>query len=716
MFKIITLITSILFAFSIIKGDDNTISNTMLNGESIQVINGLEFPSNGDEPEDAFVAFQFDNPQNDGLPIWGPGDNGVTWIWEYKPLQQSGYYVTFWWSNAAPFGTGYPFLWDGGNSNTYYGCHPYPTGGGSQNTSHYWELAGMDSGSDNINTLSGSPLTVIKDIWYTQAFRVIVNQNGTKTGRFYINLPETSNDKIIEATASAGWGESVPPYPAITFGDSPWFYSYQHERMSGILGRVKIFNKSLSLDDLKKEAADMSALQTEEGRNNIWWGKTSFKSVDDLTCDYGTNRSFHWADTQNKAKLIELQSTPDFESVEFDTTVVGYSNTISFPVYISEDNTTIYTVSMSNGSQYTVSVDGLPIELNADDSIILELEFRPQISGLLRDTVLISNNSSVDPIEVYVSGYAIEPAPPVFELVEFDTTVIGNTNTMSVQIYIQDDNTTIYESSMSNGIHFKVSVDGLPKVFNAGDSVQLNLEFKPQTFGLLKDTVLISNSSQVNPIKVYITGYAVEPVSPEFNIIEFDTVTVGNTSNFSFSIHAFENNLTIDSVKMAIGIHFFSDTDGLPKKLNIGDSVSIKLEFKPLEAGVLFDTLIVSNSTIFNPLKISVKGIAKQATEIRIESSRNLDKFTLFQNFPNPFNPTTTIKYILPETASIMLIIYNTSGQIVKNLMSGRQSAGFHSVVWDGTNDEGLAVSTGIYYCLLKADNYLKSSKMILIR
>jgi len=269
----------------------------------VEAFNGLKFPSNGDEPVDAFVAFQFDNPQNDGLPIWGPNKQGVSYIWEYFPIQQRGYYVTFWWANNGSF------VWKDGDSDSYYGCHPYPQEGafGAESTSHYWELAGMDSGADNLQTLAGFPSTVDKGVWYTQVFRIHLNSDGTKTGRFYIDVTDTSRAHIIEYTANADWGESDPPFPAVIFGDSPWgSHYYGTERLSGILGRIKIFNKALSLNDLKKEALEMSELVTEDGKKNMWWGKTSFRTVDDLNCDYGSKRSFHWADSINKARLINV--------------------------------------------------------------------------------------------------------------------------------------------------------------------------------------------------------------------------------------------------------------------------------------------------------------------------------------------------------------------------------------------------------------------------
>ena len=263
----------------------------------------LSFPSNvtGSDTSAPFVAIQFADPQADGLPIWGTGSGasrlGVTYIWKYRPRQQTGYYVTMWWSNNGTL------LWDSGSTNTYYGAHPYPQSGNNTGTTHWWELAGTNGGADYTSTLAATTKTVVQDVWYTQALRVIVNGDGTKTVRFYIDLPSTANGDIIQNIATSTWGETDPPDPAITFGDSPWYASFQHERMSGEFDSVKIIAKGLSESDMLSEAADMSQLVTSDGATYIWWGKNGFDSVDDLTCDFGTGRTFVWADTGNKATL-----------------------------------------------------------------------------------------------------------------------------------------------------------------------------------------------------------------------------------------------------------------------------------------------------------------------------------------------------------------------------------------------------------------------------
>ncbi len=91
-------------------------------------------------------------------------------------------------------------------------------------------------------------------------------------------------------------------------------------------------------------------------------------------------------------------------------------------------------------------------------------------------------------------------------------------------------------------------------------------------------------------------------------------------------------------------------------------------------------------------------------------------QFELAQNFPNPFNPATTIQYSLPQSTSIELAIYNNRGQAIRTLFSGSQPSGVHFLVWDGKNNRGQDVASGIYIYRLKSGRFLESKKMILIR
>ena len=91
-------------------------------------------------------------------------------------------------------------------------------------------------------------------------------------------------------------------------------------------------------------------------------------------------------------------------------------------------------------------------------------------------------------------------------------------------------------------------------------------------------------------------------------------------------------------------------------------------------------------------------------------------KFELKSNYPNPFNPVTTIKYTLPITAHVKLVIYNSVGQVVKTLVSEEQQPDVYEVRWDSTNEAGIRVASGMYIYQITAGDFRATKKMILIK
>jgi hypothetical protein len=90
--------------------------------------------------------------------------------------------------------------------------------------------------------------------------------------------------------------------------------------------------------------------------------------------------------------------------------------------------------------------------------------------------------------------------------------------------------------------------------------------------------------------------------------------------------------------------------------------------------------------------------------------------FKLLQNYPNPFNPTTTISYQISKASNVKLNIYNSLGQLVKTLVNANQSAGSYSVNWDGKNESGSKVSSGIYFYRLNTPDFMNVKKMIMLK
>ena len=90
--------------------------------------------------------------------------------------------------------------------------------------------------------------------------------------------------------------------------------------------------------------------------------------------------------------------------------------------------------------------------------------------------------------------------------------------------------------------------------------------------------------------------------------------------------------------------------------------------------------------------------------------------FALHENYPNPFNPTTTLRFDLPEISDVNLVIYNMLGQKVRAFNMNSISAGSHSIKWNGTNELGKSVSAGVYLYQLQAKDFVKTRKMVLLK
>jgi len=90
--------------------------------------------------------------------------------------------------------------------------------------------------------------------------------------------------------------------------------------------------------------------------------------------------------------------------------------------------------------------------------------------------------------------------------------------------------------------------------------------------------------------------------------------------------------------------------------------------------------------------------------------------FVLEQNFPNPFNPSTTIDYELPENGLVNIKIYDITGRQINTLVSSHQYSGYKSIQWNATNNHGERVSAGIYLYIIQAGEFVQTKKMVLLK
>ena len=90
--------------------------------------------------------------------------------------------------------------------------------------------------------------------------------------------------------------------------------------------------------------------------------------------------------------------------------------------------------------------------------------------------------------------------------------------------------------------------------------------------------------------------------------------------------------------------------------------------------------------------------------------------YNLHNAYPNPFNPVTTLRYDLPEDAMVNITIYDMMGRVVSNLVSSQQNAGYKSIQWNATNNQGQPVSAGLYLYQIQAGEFRQTKKMVLLK
>ena len=116
-----------------------------------------------------------------------------------------------------------------------------------------------------------------------------------------------------------------------------------------------------------------------------------------------------------------------------------------------------------------------------------------------------------------------------------------------------------------------------------------------------------------------------------------------------------------------------------------------------------------NDGKIYRKITTKVTGIPDEEVEIPTE-------YQLFQNYPNPFNPETTIRFALPKSSAVKLIIYDILGREVATLINTEMNPGVINFTWNGRNNYGARVSSGIYFYRIATPEFTKTMKMILLK
>jgi len=155
---------------------------------------------------------------------------------------------------------------------------------------------------------------------------------------------------------------------------------------------------------------------------------------------------------------------------------------------------------------------------------------------------------------------------------------------------------------------------------------------------------------------------------------------------------------------------------------------SLNSEFQEYQTYEMIDTTYIDLEYVLNETNyyrlaavdyagnVSEYSDMVEATLLSLVGDLTPEVFALHQNYPNPFNPITQIKYDIPEDALVSITIYDIMGRSIKSLVNSNQTAGYHSISWDGKNNLGEGVSAGMYIYMIQAGEFRQTKKMVLLK
>ena len=304
----------------------------------------------------------------------------------------------------------------------------------------------------------------------------------------------------------------------------------------------------------------------------------------------------------------------------------------------------------------------------------------------------------------------------------------GDTNSATIGIQDDDANDALQVTYNGNFVQNQfavmikkivdwVQIDPTYGYIEQGQTDEISIEVSAEelipdnfTCYLIITTNDVGNPVVSVPINLYVTAeFPQIEVSTDF--IDFGEVPVGQQTSEILTISN-AGNSALEITDLIFSNDVFS-TDLASLTILPDASEEMEIFFTPVQTGVHEAILtIFSNDYIHPEIEIELLGEATQTGNDDIPALVT----AVQQNYPNPFNPNTTIKFSLAQTGKVSLIIYNIKGKKVKTLVNGILEPQNYSVSWNGVDDDGKQVSSGVYLYRFRAGKINELKRMLLIK
>lgn len=414
-------------------------------------------------------------------------------------------------------------------------------------------------------------------------------------------------------------------------------------------------------------------------------------------------------------------------SMAFDTVLIPHSDSQSFVV--RNPNSTAISISSISISDTAYSVVPSTVTVPAGDSVQFTVSFVPKVEGSHPAVVTITSASTTFPEYIYLSGWAstriLSLAKSLSTTVKLtlatDFLYTGGIDSAKITANIYNlGNDTLHLTSLTfsdSAFTIRPSTNIVPP-----DSYIVHtIIFRPRHSDSTIASLIITSDAPTSPDTFTVSGLAktrylkvlADSISNTKQRIDMGSVVVGEYKDSVVSIANIGNDtITVSSINRGNS----SSTDTLfsarPKAFVIppGSIFMDTIRYTPISDTSTTGILVIVSSAFVGKDTLLISGSGKSSEGVNAEKSLP-DRYVLHQNFPNPFNPTTTIQFSLPQASYVSLRILNMLGQQVEEPIARELPPGQYSYQWNAAN-----LPSGVYFCTIRAGLFTDTKKLILAK
>ena len=437
------------------------------------------------------------------------------------------------------------------------------------------------------------------------------------------------------------------------------------------------------------------------------------------TIDVSTGTTSHIGTTTN------AQSVAD---IAFDNSGQMYAHNLSNTIYLIDKTNGSATLLGNTGFNAAGPWHGLDYSFHNNTMYMATYNSITWDKTVRSVNLTTGNTTSEGTINHFVGGFAIihaespgpgSPEPNITvepESLIFDTTAVGSSSVDMLSITNTGSDTLLIYNLFSPDSIFSANLSSFDLLPSESQDIQVT--FTPlQQNAYDGDLFIISNDPETDTLVVLLTGVGfilapeifVDPMS-----LTFDTTAAGSSNLKLLTIYNTGNaTLTISNISSTESV--FS-TNLTSYDIQSGYSQMVQVAFTPTEPIIYSSNFfVISNDSEMDTLIVPVSGVGIMLARIELDAQLP-HILVLYPNYPNPFNPVTTLRYDLPEQTHVNITVYDMLGRQVKTLINHTQDAGYRSVIWNAINDYGKPVSAGIYLYQIQAGEYISTKKMVLLK